>query len=783
MRRLLDRYVLREILAPLGLGFLVYTFILLTQFLFRSAEMIIRRGVPAADVGRLLLYTLPNIVVLTLPMALLFGILVAIGRLSSDGELVALRSCGVSLSALYRPILALSAGLTGVNLLLMLLLLPRGNHALQTLRLDIMTKSISRQVEPRVFYEEWEGLVVYVFEIPPGQSRWKGVFLAEDLPGADNQITVAEWGEVKLDASGERLLLELENAVTHKVNFGTPDRYETNHNVFLQRLLEDRFTTSQRARASAAKGLRELTLGELLERVRDPQTPAQSRNLARAEIHKKFSIPAACLVFGLIALPLGSASPRGGKSSSFAVSVAVILFYYVLLSNGEEAARVGKIAPWLAMWLPNLAFALLGGALVARRNRDRGSLVADLTRRAAERARRWLAALERRRAARRPVRAKARREPAERSRPPLRLRFPNLLDRYVIRLFGNVFGLVAVSAVAIYVIADLTEMFDEILNNEIPGSVVFSYYKYMSLQIFFNVAPILVLVTTLITFALLSRTNEVTAAKALGISLYRVSMPAVAAAVLVALLCGFLETFVLPASNSKVAQLHDRIRGREAARTYHRADRQWLYGQGRRIFNYLHYDAQAQALQRLQAFEFDERYRLSGRLFAARARWRGGRWELEEAWTRGFDRHRLTGYQPLAPGAPAAYSEAPGYFESELREPAQMSYGELRDYIEELKGQGQAVPELEVQLHNKVAFPVVSVVMALVALPYAFRLGRRGTLYGIGLAVVLGMVFLGLLAFFTTLGEIGALPALLAVWAPSVAFGMLSVYLFLGLRT
>src|SRR3954454_24509271 len=107
--RRLDRYLMTEILGPLGLGLLVYTFILLLRFLFASAEMIIRRGLPVSIVGKLLMLTLPNIVVLTLPMSLLFGTLIAVGRLSSDIELIAMRASGVSLLTLYRPVLLMSA--------------------------------------------------------------------------------------------------------------------------------------------------------------------------------------------------------------------------------------------------------------------------------------------------------------------------------------------------------------------------------------------------------------------------------------------------------------------------------------------------------------------------------------------------------------------------------------------------------------------------------------------------------------------------------------------------
>ena len=136
-------------------------------------------------------------------------------------------------------------------------------------------------------------------------------------------------------------------------------------------------------------------------------------------------------------------------------------------------------------------------------------------------------------------------------------------------------------------------------------------------------------------------------------------------------------------------------------------------------------------------------------------------------WARTFDGVEVTDYKRFTEPKIVRYPETPDYFESEIRPPEQMRYSELKDYIEELRESGQPVPELEVELHNKIAFPVVSLVMALVALPFAFRLGRQGALYGIGISVVLGMVFLGVFAFFTTLGEAGALPPAVAVWSPS----------------
>ncbi len=797
--RRLDRYILKEILGPLALGFLVYTFILLLRFLFQSAEMIIRRGLPWATVGELLLVTLPNIVVLTIPMSLLFGILIAVGRLASDSELIAIRASGVGLARLYRPILLLAATLTTINVVLMIYALPWGNHSLQQLRLEIFTRSVSQQVQPRVFSEDWEGKVLYVFESPPNESRWKGVFLAEaSSAGEENQITTAEWGEVRVDQQGERVVLELTDATRQKVNLASPARYEISRNKRLEMILEDQFLTNQRAKWASSKGVRELTIRELERLGRDRSATDEQRNLARVEIHKKFSIPAACLAFAFIALPLGINNRRGGKGSGFAMSIAVLGLYYVLLFNGEEAARYGKIPGWAAMWSPNIILTIVGLFLLVRRNRDKGLLFSRIDRWIRRDV--WGSILRLRALRHRPAAAHSpapeipsataavSRSGDERGVvlriPRVRLLFPNLLDRYVVRLFLVVLTIVSASGLSLYVIADLSERFDEILKNKIANDLVISYYKYMSLQIFYDIAPVIILVTTLMTFSLLSRTNEVTAAKALGVSLYRLALPVIVSALIVSSFCAYLETQVLPASNERVAQIRDRINGKDTVRTYRRADRQWLFGHGRFIYNYSYYDPKSQTLQRLHVFDFDPAHELVRRLYAENATYRGnGNWEFENGWSRTFDRSTVTNFTRFRGRRTVAFPETPEYFDAEIRPPEQMAYGELRDYVAELQASGQAVPELKVQLYNKLAFPVISLIMAVVALPFAFRIGRQGTLYAIGLSIMLGIIFLAVFAFFKTLGEAGAIPAAAAVWSPSAIFALLSSYLFLGVRT
>lgn len=801
MLRRLDRYILAEILGPLALGFLIFTFIFLINVLFKSADLIIRAEVPASTVGKLLLVSLPSIIVLTIPIALLFSILIAVGRLSSDSELTAIRSCGVSLFSLYRPILVLSSVLTGLCVFLMLEVLPEGNRALQQLRVELLTRSLTQEIEPRMPYTAWEDKILYIFEAPPDGSRWHGVFLSDANPATtESQVIVASWGQAEALDDGDRILLTLDDACNHQIDFTKPIRYELGCHEDSHFVLDTQ--SSAKAAASSVKpGLRELTFDELREQAKDPEVDATTRYLTTVELHKKFSIPATCLVFGLLALPLGFSNARGGRSSGFALSLGVVMAYYVLLISGEELARKGLIPASISVWIANVFYLLLGLFLLARRNSDKSLLLHRLDRWIQEQAwGRLLNLLQNRENLRQ---AKKERTAASRARrketradlvlllPQVRLRFPNSIDRYVLAAYLKVLLVVSCACLAIYIVADLTDMADEIIKNGISRDVVIRYYQYKCFTILYQIAPIVVLATTLVTFGLLSRTNEITAFKAAGVSLFRLALPVVIVSLALAAFVGWLQAEILPAASSQVAELEAAIRNRPSKqRRFQRADRRWLYGRGEGegvhyLYNYLSYDEEKQTLSRLQVFKFDTDYRLVNRLLADKVTYAGeGWWTFSDGWVRTFEGSSVSSFRRFTEPVRDHLPEDPDYFKGNVRLPHEMSYRELRKYLEDLREiGGQEVPLLEVELHNKIAYPAITVVMALVALPFAFRLGRRGALYGIGLSLILGIVLMIFLAIFSALGKATILPPLVAVWSPSILFAIFSLYLFLGVRT
>jgi LPS export ABC transporter permease LptF/LPS export ABC transporter permease LptG len=774
--RILTRYILREMVGPTLLGFAFYTFIILMRQLFELAEMIIKRSLGFGAVVKLLGLSIPHIIVLTIPMSLLFGILIAVGRLSSDSEIIAMRAAGISTSTIYRPVLYFSFVLFLVNLYLMNAVLPRGNSALQRLKADLFASSVEKEIKPRVFYDEYENLVIYINDVDQKTGEWNGVFISNSTDPERQSIIVADTGRIATVGPNRQLWLELKNSETHFASPKKPERYDLTRNAEQRFLLIDRFAEEKKA-IQYRKSLRELTVFELLKeapeaRRRDPV----DYRLTLVEIHKKFSIPFACLAFGIIALPLGITNRRGGKSSGFSLSILIILVYYILINNGEDLARSGKLPAWLAMWAPNAILIGFGIYLLVRANSDRSrhplpSLLSRLGT--------WLAHFRSQRKRRNAV---VEEETGVLSR--LDIAFPNTLDRYILREFLKILAFVLLSTAILFLIVDYTEIVEEVTAHKISYDIVASYYRYFVLQVLDWTLPVSVLLATLITFGGLAKNNEITAIKANGISLYRVALPIVVIATLISALSYFLLDFVLPYSNQRVAELRDLIRGRQTPRSFTLPQRQWTFGKGRYLFNYLTYDKKNRALTETQVFEFEpDRFKLSRRVWADEARFDGTGWVFINGWVRSFGEDGNSSFTPIDTPVRLHYPERPDYFEIEAKTPNQMTFAELRRYIQTLRSSGYAADELAVDLWKKTSWPFISLVMALIALPFAFRIGKQGALYGVGIALAVGFIYWTIFGVFTKFGEVGSLPAALSAWSANILFSIAATYLFLNVET
>jgi LPS export ABC transporter permease LptG/LPS export ABC transporter permease LptF len=759
--RLISRSVLKEILPPFLLGFAAYTFILLVRTILLMTEFFVRRSASLGQVGWLVLLSIPWILVLTVPMAFLLGVLIGVGRLSGDSELVALRSCGVGPRAIYRPALAAAALLSAAVFLFYNFVLPRANDELTRSMARVAATSVVNLVQPRTFREPRPGVTLFFDRVGTDGRSFEGVFLRLGDDDRMSRIVVARKGALALEEG--KLWLDLQSSVVHEVDRDNPTRYRTNRNE-LQRILfsEDIEATAQ-ARISYEKGLRAQSLGELLATERRVRSVSPERHrLTLVEIHKKFSIPFACFAFAVIGIPLAETSRRGGKGSGFALSLAILVAYYVLLSNGETWAQEGRMNPALAMWLPNALLIALGVFASRRAGRERriGFRLPRLTRRPAvpETSRRaWFAGF---------------------------LRFPAILDRYVLGRFFTTLVLVFASVLLLSGIVDYSEKVDEILENRPPPAVLAGYYQSFLLLISMEIAPFTVLIASLICLGMLSKSNEDTAFKASGVSLHRLGAPILVVAGLGALLAFAIGEYVLPIAKQREIRYKNRIHGRPAdygLRTD--AERTWYLARDGRIWHREASDPDRGLLVSPSIYEFDAAFELVSRTGAREAAWDpgAGLWILRQGWKRDFGNGATASFATFLEDRTAG--DPPAVLAAERRLPSEMRFRELQRYARRLEKSGYPTASLETALQSKLARPLLLPVMALLALPFAFRIGRRGALAGIGVGLVLGMVFLVANALFGKLGDVGALPPILAAWSPHVLFSTAAAFLLVRLRT
>ena len=804
------RYVLKEMVGPTLLGFTFYTSIILMRQLFDLAGLIIKRSLSAAVVGKLLTFILPNIVVLTLPMSLLFGILIAVGRLSSDSEIVAMRALGISTRTIYRPVFLFSFLMAVLNFYLINSVMPESNRQFVALQAELTTSAAENVVKPRVFHTGYANLMIYVDDVDSATGQWKGVFVAdsrtdestdpstpaemsanltapqdqEDLAalsqqGVGQRIIVAKQGNLALIGKSKEIWMNLTGAETHVWDPRRIDRYDLTGNA-TQRIRLPSVGGAFDA-GTLGRSLREMDLRQLLEQQRKYASAAGennrvARNMARVEIHKKFAIPFACIAFGVIGLPLGITNRRGGKSSGFTLSIGIIVFYYLMLINGEHLATNGKIPAALGIWGANAILLVVGIFLMTRANRDIGArqghgffmrMVTEL----------------RRRLARRPRTVEMATDDDPSVLNQLDITFPNILDRYVLREFLKVLALVLLSVAALSMIIDFTDKAKDAREHGVAASTLLTYYRFYVFTVLNWTVPISILVSTLVTFALLSKNNEVTAIKSSGVSLFRLSLPVLAVAGIMSLLSYLNLDFILPYSSQRLEAVKRTIDGKPPLSAAEQ-QRLWYHGKGRYLINFLNYDRDAKRLTQVQVFELHPtEFKMARRIYAKRATWNGTGWAFEDGWMRSFPDKAPSTFTLIKEPLVLNYAETPDDFALEVRLPDQMTYAQLHRYLVTLKESGYAADALSVKLYEKTSWPALSLIMALIALPFAFRMGKRGALYGIAIALVLGIVYWIVFALFVKFGEVGNLPPLLAAWAANILFGLAAGYMFLNVET
>jgi LPS export ABC transporter permease LptG/LPS export ABC transporter permease LptF len=778
--RLLSRTLFFEILSSAALGCILFTLVLFLDLTRPLFAFLVRDSGSPSKVAELFALVLPQALPYAIPLGVLVGTLITLSRMSSDGEITAMRAAGVSGRRVAPPILAFGFLMMLVAAAASLWLTPWSIRERTKIQNELISGQLTAEVQPRVFQEQFPNSILYISDMPSNaNTRWHRIFLFDITPSNDRgdspRLTLATEAIAVPDAAQNRIQLSLSNASTYDVS-KDPTEYKVSsspaHDMILQAKPNDPLP---------ARPVAEMDTGPLYKLAyRNLATDEQARERtleARIELNQRLALPFACMLLALTGIPLGVGSRRAGKSSAYVLTVALALLYFTGLINAINLGRQGILPAGLAVWMPNLVFAVLGFSLLSRLeapgDRDYIDRLARLFRSASrkpqERIPRLLDRFQRK---------------VWKGRFPL---LPQVVDTYLLSSFLFYFVLWLVSFVLMFHVFTFFELLSDVIKNHIAMSRMFTYLFFLSPRVIYQVTPVSVLTAVLVVFGVLTKNNEVTAFKACGVSMYRLTVPILAGGLLLSGGLFAFDHYWVPDADRRQDAIRSEIKGRPP-HTSLDPDRTWFYGQEDRIYNYKYFDQKTNVMVGVNVFEIDPKtFRLKRHISAQRASWvpAVNAWVFQNGWSRDLEGYEAASVFDFAGGVKVfpELKETPDYFVKEYLQSSQMNFLELRSYIGDLKQSGFDTIQLQVQLYKKFSVPLFAFILALVSAPFAFLAGNRGGMAGIGMSFVIFVTYYSVDKFFEQLGNFSELPPQLAAWSPDVVFSLVGLYFLARMRT
>ncbi|GAB4117596.1 MAG: LptF/LptG family permease [Candidatus Caldatribacteriota bacterium] len=347
--KILDRYIIKEVLSFVALAVAALTIMLIMQTLFELLDMLINKRVAWQYVAKLLIYRLPAYLVVTFPMSLLASSEFAIARLSTDGEITAMRAGGISLRRIMIPFLVASLLVSILSFYINDYIVPEANHISQNIIREIVLKKGPPNIMRNVFFRDAENRYFYINRLDEDKMIMQDIMVYEMTREKFPRVITAKRGAWVVDT------WKLENGTIYNYDENGKITYEmdfVNLDIIVKEDLQKFFTNQRTPQEMSSKELKQQI--EILK-----QAGADTKNF-EVDYHMKFSIPYSGLIFVLLGVPLGLRVKRGSKATGIVISIVLILSYYVFLSVTRSMGRGGMIDPITSAWLPNIVFGILG---------------------------------------------------------------------------------------------------------------------------------------------------------------------------------------------------------------------------------------------------------------------------------------------------------------------------------------------------------------------------------------------------------------------------------------
>jgi lipopolysaccharide export system permease protein len=363
---IIDRYVAREVLMPFAVDVGLLTFALVTGKLLKLMDMVVNHGVSLGEVLGIIGYIMPAFLELTFPMAVLLGVLMGFGRMSSDQEMTAARACGVSLYRLAVPVLMVALCVYALSSYFAFSLRPWANSNLRNKLYELSQTRTSAGLKEKIFNSNFPGLVVYVDEMSDTDSSLKGVMISDARDPHNQNTIIAKRGAILPDAQGKSITLRLYDGSIFGMEPADNSTHVTSFKTY------DLGVNPEESLGVSDVDPDEMTYSALKADIAAARAKGKPDYDAETELASKFTVPFATMLFALLGISLGLKPARGGHSERFGVSVALFFFYYSLMRVGETLAQRGKLNAFVAMSIPDIVFMALAFWFFYRSASDKG---------------------------------------------------------------------------------------------------------------------------------------------------------------------------------------------------------------------------------------------------------------------------------------------------------------------------------------------------------------------------------------------------------------------------
>jgi lipopolysaccharide export system permease protein len=358
MRRLINRYIFKEIAVPFCLILFVLTFVLLMGKILQLIDLMINKGIRFQDIAQLMLFLMPSFLMFTIPISLLIAILIGMGRLSGDNEITILKMSGVSLYQLAIPVAFAALTAFIMTAATTLFLVPYGNWAAKNLLYDMAKQKASIGIREKIFIDDFRGILLYAEKIPVQGNFLEGVLISDNRIIREPSTIIARKAYLVSDPDTLAITLRLEDGSIHTADAGLKNYRKMDFRFYDVRL--DLPASLSDEKNAGNKSSTEMTVAELSAKLRSRGIEQEALRELAIEFHKKLTIPLSCLVFALIGLPLGIRAHRSVRARGFTIGLAIVLIFYLMRLSGEALVETGRLSPVIGTWTPNAVFAFAG---------------------------------------------------------------------------------------------------------------------------------------------------------------------------------------------------------------------------------------------------------------------------------------------------------------------------------------------------------------------------------------------------------------------------------------